>query len=73
MKDVDVMGPGGQSIKGRLQQLSETTAQDIKNCANTCDTYKKKKLVVKIMSGPIWDGRLASFVDLFIKHRKEFE
>ena len=73
VKDVDVTGPDGQSIRGRLEGLSETTANDIKTCANTCDTYKRKKLIVKIISSPRWNGKLAGFVELFTKRRKEFE
>ena len=33
--------PDGQTIEGRMQKLCEDVAEDIKKCANTCDTYFK--------------------------------
>ena len=31
----------GQTIEGRMQKLCANVADDIKRCANTCDTYLK--------------------------------
>jgi hypothetical protein len=45
VKDVEQVSPDGSSIKARMQQLAGDTAKDIRDCANTCDTYTKKKLV----------------------------
>ena len=45
MKDIEEIAPDGTSIKGRMQDLVKATADDIKECANACDTYSKKKLV----------------------------
>lgn len=73
VKDVEQLGPDNQTIKGRMQALCTQTADDIKKCANTCDTYSKKKLVVKIFAGPIWEGKLVAFVGLFTKRRQEYE
>lgn len=72
MKDIEQVGPDNRTIKGRLEELSTQTAQDIKNCSNTCDTYLKKKLVVKIFAGPIWEGKLLGFVELFMQRRQEY-
>lgn len=72
MKDVNQTAPDGQTIRGRLQELSITTAEDIKSCANTCDTYSKKKLIVKILSGPLWEGKLLNFVGLFTQRKQDF-
>jgi len=33
------IAPGGQTIEGRMQKLCEAVAENIKECANTCDTY----------------------------------
>ena len=66
------MGPDGQTIKARMQALVSQTATDIKSCANACDTYAKKKLIVKVIKGSIWDGTLKSFIDLFSARRKAF-
>ena len=32
----------------------------------------RKKLIVKIFAGPVWEERLLKFVGLFTKRRKEF-
>jgi hypothetical protein len=72
-----------------MQGLVKGTADDIKACANgrqfvvlkcttephlpACDTYSKKKLVVKVLKGPIWEGKLVKFVGIFDKRRGEFE
>ena len=32
----------------------------------------RRKLVIKIFAGPVWEGRLLKFVGLFMKRRKEF-
>ncbi|KAJ6481736.1 hypothetical protein C8R45DRAFT_1002875 [Mycena sanguinolenta] len=73
VKDVEEVAPDGSTIKGRMQELSKGTANDIKACANACDTYCKKKLVVKVLKGPIWEGKLAKFVGAFTKRRADFE
>ena len=67
------MGPDGVSIKARLAHLVEQTAADIQRCANACDAYLKKKLLVKIVSGPKWEGVLARFAGHFTRRRAEFE
>ena len=33
----------------------------------------RKKILVKIFAGPIWEGRLVEFVATFTKRRNEFE
>ena len=33
----------------------------------------RKKILVKIFAGPIWEGRLVEFVAIFTKRRNEFE
>ncbi|CAK5278153.1 unnamed protein product [Mycena citricolor] len=73
VKDADQVAPDGSTIKGRVQVIAKETADDIKACANACDTYIKKKLIVKILKGPIWDGKLVAFAGTFTKRRSEFE
>ncbi|KAF7319402.1 VPS13 domain-containing protein [Mycena chlorophos] len=73
VKDVDAKAPNGETIKGRMQVIVETAAKNIKGCANACDTYVKKKLVVKVIKGPIWEGKLAAFSGEFTKRRDEFQ
>ena len=56
-----------------MRALAEQAASDIKNCANACDTYSKKKLLVKVLMGAAWEGRLTDFLDRFTKIRSEFK
>ncbi|GBE88956.1 hypothetical protein SCP_1403640 [Sparassis crispa] len=71
VKDVEDVGPGGITLKGRLQNLVKTTANDMKKCANACDAYSK--LLVKILTGPLWENKLADFVSTFTERRTQFE
>ena len=32
----------------------------------------RKKLLVKVFAGPVWETRLLKFVDVFAKRRKDF-
>ena len=72
IKDEESVGPDGQTIKERMQELIKQTADDIKTCANACDTYAKKKLIVKVIKGSVWEGTLKGFIDLFASRRKAF-
>ena len=38
IKDEESVGPDGQTIKARMQELVKQTAEDIKTCANACET-----------------------------------
>ena len=33
--------PDGRTVEERMQKLCEAAAEDIKHCANVCDTYLK--------------------------------
>ncbi|KAF8178111.1 hypothetical protein K438DRAFT_1938825 [Mycena galopus ATCC 62051] len=73
VKDVDETAPDKTTIKGRMQELAKKTAEDIKSCANACDTYTKTRTLVKVLKGPIWEGRLVKFVGIFTDRRGDFE
>ncbi|KAJ7223972.1 hypothetical protein C8J57DRAFT_1591283 [Mycena rebaudengoi] len=73
IKDPEEVAPDGSTIRGRMQGILQSTADDIKSCANACDTYTKKKLIVKILKSSIWEGKLVKFVGIFTKRRSEFE
>ncbi|TBU40766.1 hypothetical protein BD309DRAFT_992844 [Dichomitus squalens] len=68
----DHVGRDGMTIRARLQDLVKRTANDIKECANVCDTYSKKRLLVKVLKGPVWDDTLKGFVQLFTDRKAEF-
>ncbi|KAH9942449.1 uncharacterized protein BXZ73DRAFT_88023 [Epithele typhae] len=72
IKGPTLIAPDGKTIEARLQGLVIKTADDIKACANTCDVYSKKKLIVKVIKSSSWDGALKAYVDKFSARRKEF-
>ena len=39
--DTKKIAPDGQTMEGRMQNLCEDVAEDIKKCANACDAYLK--------------------------------
>lgn len=47
--DVTKTAPDGQTIEGRMQKLCTDVAEDIKKCANTCDTYLKLVAVGSVL------------------------
>ena len=73
IKNLENVGPDSRTIKGRIQELVEQIAQDIKTCANFCDTYTKKTPIVKIIQGSLWDKEFKRFIDLFATRRKELD
>ncbi|KAI0633747.1 hypothetical protein C8Q77DRAFT_1157911 [Trametes polyzona] len=72
VEDEDEPGPDGTTIKARLQSLVAQSADDIKDCANACDTYSKKKLLVKVIKSSSWDDKFKSYLTLFADRRKAF-
>ncbi|KAI1785573.1 hypothetical protein LXA43DRAFT_899499 [Ganoderma leucocontextum] len=67
------IGLDGRVLKDRLEELAEKTASDIKECANVCDTFLKKRLLVKVFKGPVWAERLAVFVQVFEGRKADFQ
>jgi len=55
----------------RLRYLSEVSRNQ--TCFIRADPAIRKKILVKIFAGPIWEGRLVEFVATFTKRRNEFE
>ncbi|KAI0766856.1 hypothetical protein BD413DRAFT_567569 [Trametes elegans] len=72
IKDEDTPGPDGTTIKARMQTLLDQTTKDIKECANACDTYSKKKLIVKVLRSSSWDSKFVGFLNLFSDRREAF-
>ena len=52
VSDPEKAAPDGQTIEGRMQKLCANVADDIKRCANTCDTYLKLVFVVYHPTSP---------------------
>lgn len=72
IEDRESIGPDGQTIEARMLALIQQTAEDMKACANACDTYIKKRLLLKVIYAPVWEGTLKGFIELFANRRKEF-
>jgi hypothetical protein len=73
VKNDKVIAPDGTKIEDRLKSLVERTADDIKECSNTCDAYLRKRPLAKVFSSSLWDMKLLNFVELFSTRRREFE
>ena len=67
------MGPDGRTVEARLQTLVNRAKDDIKSSANVCDTYSKKKLLVRVLTGQAWEARLAGCIETFTSRKQEFE
>lgn len=63
----------GFTLADRLRDVADTAAADIRECANLCDTYYSKKLLVKVLKAPAWEAKLAEFLDRFAQRRSDFE
>jgi len=63
----------GAKIENRMRDLVETTAKDIVDCANVCDTYAKAKLIAKVLKGPMWEATFIQYVQLFASRRDQFK
>ncbi|PIL33838.1 hypothetical protein GSI_03544 [Ganoderma sinense ZZ0214-1] len=72
IKDRESVGLDGLTVEGRMQELVDETAADIKECANTCDTYARKKLLTKVFQSSSWDDTFKGFITLFAQRRKDF-
>ncbi|KAI8975856.1 hypothetical protein BD414DRAFT_423775 [Trametes punicea] len=72
IKDQEATGPDGMTIEARMQRLIKQTADDITSCGNACDTYSKKRMIVKVINSSLWDSTLKSYIELFEKRRQDF-
>lgn len=56
-----------------MQTLCEQTAGDLKACANVCDTYTKKRVLVRVLKGQIWQAKLVEWIAKFTSRKADFE
>ncbi|KAI0371099.1 hypothetical protein BV20DRAFT_211321 [Pilatotrama ljubarskyi] len=66
------VGRDGLTISMRLKDLVAKTAKDIKDCANACDAYARKRLLVKVLKSHGWDEKLKEYIQLFSDRKTEF-
>ena len=64
----DVGGP----IEDELKDDIENARKDMEECENACDTYSKKRRLVKFFTSPSWEAKFAQFVAAFTEHRETF-
>ena len=62
----------GVTVQTRLDELVKRTAADIKECANACDTYAKKRVLVKVIKGQVWNEALGEYIQRFVDRKGEF-
>ncbi|KAJ7216565.1 hypothetical protein GGX14DRAFT_696336 [Mycena pura] len=73
VKDVNKPDPNGSTIRGRMEVVIKSATKDIKDCGHACYTYSQKKLVVKVLKGPGWERKLASYAVTFTTRRSELK
>ena len=76
LKDVNKdkrAGDDNTTISGRMQHLVDKTEQDIRKCANSCNTYAKKKLLSKVVHSSSWSDEFKGYIQAFTDRRREFE
>ncbi|KAI8969692.1 hypothetical protein BD414DRAFT_518441 [Trametes punicea] len=61
----------GKTIQERLQPIVDQIESDILRCANACDTYAKKSMLVKVFSCARWDVELQQYIKRFEKRRAD--
>ncbi|KAF8589614.1 hypothetical protein K439DRAFT_1404841 [Ramaria rubella] len=71
--DPETVANDSTLARGRLQTLSQETVEEIKDCANTCDTYSNETILAKVLNSAAWQGRLAKYDGLFTRRRSEFD
>ncbi|KAL1952244.1 hypothetical protein VTO73DRAFT_1393 [Trametes versicolor] len=66
------IGQDGIVLSDRLHELAESTAEDIKQCANLCDAFLKSKLLLRVLKGPLWAERFAASMERFARRKEEY-
>ncbi|KIP04740.1 hypothetical protein PHLGIDRAFT_120454 [Phlebiopsis gigantea 11061_1 CR5-6] len=51
----------------------QAIAKDIRTCASTCDSFQKKKLIVKVFKSIAWEGKLSPLLLLSSLLQGEFD
>nr|GAT44760.1 predicted protein [Mycena chlorophos] len=62
-----------QEISKQMEDISHRAGNDIRQCANACDAWFKKRLIVKLLNGPTWEQKLADFAGTFAQRQDEFQ
>ena len=65
------VGHDGISIGERLADLVKKTAEDINECAKTCDAYANQRLLAKLFNAPRWDITFREYTQRFSTRKAE--
>ncbi|KAI0654001.1 hypothetical protein C8Q70DRAFT_926716, partial [Cubamyces menziesii] len=65
------VGHDGISIGERLADLVKKTAEDINECAKTCDAYANQRLLAKVFNAPSWDITFREYTQRFSIRKAE--
>ncbi|OSC99819.1 hypothetical protein PYCCODRAFT_1513435 [Trametes coccinea BRFM310] len=68
----DHVGTDGNTIGHKLQGVVQNAAQDIKQCANACDAYARKRLLAKVFNAASWDSTFKDYIQRFSDRKAEF-
>ncbi|KAI0332933.1 hypothetical protein GY45DRAFT_1245740 [Cubamyces sp. BRFM 1775] len=66
------VGHDGVSIGERLADLVKRTAEDINECAKTCDSYASQRLLAKVFNASSWDVTFKEYTQRFSSRKAEF-
>ncbi|KAJ3011250.1 hypothetical protein NUW54_g2238 [Trametes sanguinea] len=68
----DHIGRDGLTIGKRLEDVVQKAAQDIKDCANTCNAYSRQRVLAKVFKAPSWELILKDYIQRFNNRKVEF-
>ncbi|KAF9059093.1 hypothetical protein BDP27DRAFT_1342146 [Rhodocollybia butyracea] len=63
----------GFTVAESLTKLCDQISKDISSCGNLCDSYSKKRRLIKLLKSPIYEGRLSGYITSFIERRTELQ
>ena len=56
-----------------LKQSIRQAADEIKQCANVCDTYAKKRWLVKFFTSQLWEATFIELAETFVKRQENLD
>jgi len=65
--------PAQYSVEKDLQELIHQTAEDIKQCGNTCDAYMSKHSVAKFLTATGWNTKFVGLIRTLRDRREKLQ
>ena len=66
-------GKENTTISDRMQHLVDQTEKDIRQCANSCNAYAKKRALSKVIQSSSWSDEFKGRIKGFTTRKREFE